>query len=302
MNLEIDKRNELQIKDYVKSFLDYIDVKDKTIETYKIALKQFCSYLKDHNIKTPTREDIIEYRENLKESLKPNTVNSYLIAIRNLYNYLEYEGITKNVTKNIKGMSVGEEHKRNSLTEEQCKNVLDNALNNREKIIFLLGVICGLRAKEIVNIQISDFKEKDGKICLYVLGKARDYKQDFVVVPNDLFELIKEYVNEYNINNYLFISSSNHNHNGKLTTKTIRLIVKDMFRRVGIEGDEYSFHSCRHSFATLSIKNGIDIREVSQALRHRSLQTTTIYLHDLEKLNNHCSNSISNILLSKEGI
>ena len=300
MNLEIDKRNELQIKDYVKSFLDYIDVKDKTIETYEIALRQFLGYLKEHNIKTPTREDIIEYRENLKENLKPNTVNSYLIAIRNLYNYLEYEGITKNITKNIKGVNIGEEHKRNALTEEQCKSVLENALNNREKLMFLLGIVCGLRAKEIVNIQISDFKEKDGVICLYVFGKGRDYKEDFVVVPNDLFEFIKEYVKEYNINNYLFTSSSNHNHNGKLTTKTIRLIIKDMFKRVGLDSEEYSQHSCRHTFATLSIKNGIDIREVSQALRHKSIQTTTIYLHDLEKLNNQCSNSISNILFNKE--
>lgn len=298
MNLEIDKRNELQIKDYVIRFLDYIDVKDKTVETYKIALKQFCSYLQENNIKNPTREDIIEYRERIKETLKPNTVNSYLIAIRNLYDYLEYEGITKNITKNIKGMNVGNEHKRNALNEEQCKKILDNALNNREKIIFLLGVVCGLRANEIVNIQINDFKEKDGKICLYVLGKARDYKEDFVVVPNDLFELIKKYVEENRITNYLLVSNSNHNHNGKLTTKTIRYIVKDMFRRIGLDSDEYCFHSCRHSFATLSIKNGIDIREVSQALRHRSLNTTSIYLHDLEKINNQCSNSVSNILLS----
>lgn len=298
MNLEIDKRNELLITDYVNKFLNYIDVKDKTVETYKIALKQFCSYLQENNIKTPTREDIIEYREILKQNVKPNTVNSYLIAIRNLYDYLEYEGITKNITKNIKGMSVGNEHKRNALNEEQCKKILDNALNDREKIIFLLGVVCGLRANEIVNIQINDFKEKDGKICLYVLGKARDYKEDFVVVPNDLFELIKKYVEENRITNYLLVSNSNHNHNGKLTTKTIRLIVKNMFKRVGIVGEEYVFHSCRHSFATFSLKNGIDIREVSQAMRHKSISTTLVYSHDLEKINNKCSNSISNILLS----
>lgn len=298
MNLEVNEKNELQVKDYVDGFLNYIDVKEKTIDTYKMALKQFCIYLKDNNIKNPTREEIIEYREHLKETLKPNTVNSYLIAIRNLYNYLEYEGIMKNVTKNIKGMEVGSEHKRNALTEEQCKNILENVKDIREKVIFLLGVVCGLRANEMVNIEITDFKEKDGKICLYVLGKGRDYKQDFVVIPNDLFEIIKDYVKEYNIKNYLFVSNSNHNYNGKLTTKTIRLIVKNMFKRVGIVGDEYSLHSCRHYFATASIKNGIDIREVSQAMRHKSISTTSIYLHDLEKINNQCSNSISNILLS----
>ena len=297
--ITLKNKNEFEIKNYVGNFLDYIDVSKKTSETYKIALKQFCGYLYVNNIKNPTREEIIEYREYLKTYLKPNTVNSYLIAIRNLYSFLEYEGITKNVTKNIKSINIGEEHKKNALTQEQCKEVLENAKNIREKIIFLLGVVCGLRANEMVNIKLEDFKIKDDKICLYVLGKARDYKQDFVVIPNDLFDLIKEYIDKYKIENYLFVSNSNHNHNGKITTKTIRYIVKEMFKRIGLDSEEYSLHSCRHTFATLSIKNGMDIREVSQALRHKSLQTTTIYLHDLEKINNKCSNSISNILLEE---
>ena len=87
--------SQLRVRDYVKRFLDYIDVSPKTIETYKIALRQFTSYLDRNNISNPTREQIIEYREQLKEYLKPTTVNSYLIAIRNLYQWLEYEEITK---------------------------------------------------------------------------------------------------------------------------------------------------------------------------------------------------------------
>ena len=71
-----------------------------------------------------------------------------------------------------------------------------------------------------------------------------------------------------------------------------------MFRRAGIEGKEYSCHSCRHTFATLSIQNGTDIREVSQALRHKSIYTTQIYLHDLEKIKDKCSNKVSNLLFN----
>ena len=295
----LKEKNELEVENYVDKFLNYIDVSNKTVETYKIALRQFCSYLHEKGIKNPTREEIIEYREYLKEHLKPTSVNAYLIAIRNLYNYLEYEGITKNITKNIKGITIGNEHKKNALTEQQCKDIINNALNDREKIMFLLGVVCGLRANEIVNIEITDFQKKDDKICLYVLGKGRDYKQDYVIIPDYLFDLIKKYVEQNEITNYLFVSKSNNNHNGKLTTKTIRFIIKEMFKRIGLDSELYSQHSCRHTFATSSIKNGIDIREVSQALRHKSLATTTIYLHDLEKINNKCSNVVCNILFDK---
>ena len=165
-------------------------------------------------------------------------------------------------------------------------------------MLFLLATTCGIRANELVNIRLEDFKEKQGKICLYLLGKARDYKQDYVIISEDVFKLIKEYIKLYNITDYLFTSTSNHNTGGKLTTKTIRLIMKNMFRRIGLDGNEYSCHSCRHTFATLSIQNGEDIREVSQALRHKQLNTTMIYLHDLERINNNCTNVVSNVLFN----
>lgn len=293
-----EQQNDVQIKNYVERYLNYIDVSENTVKTYNVGLKMFCEYITLNNIKTPTREDIIAFREDLKERLQPNTVNSYMIAVRNFYDWLEYEDITKNITKKIKGIKIGEEHKRESLTEEQVKLVLDNTKDIREKTLFSLLISCGLRANEIVNIELKDFKEKQGNICLYVLGKARDYKQDFVIIPKELFDLIKEYVSEFNITDYLFTSTSNHNTNGKLTTKTIRLMIKNMFKRVGIVGDEYCCHSCRHTFATLSLINGEDIREVQQAMRHHSISTTQRYLHDLDRLNNKCSNVVSSVLFS----
>lgn len=288
---------DLNIVDLKQRYLDYIDVSENTVKTYDIGLLQFIQYLNDNNIRFPTREDIINFRNYLQAYHKPTTVNSYIIAVRNFFDWLEYEGISKNIAKKIKGIKVGNEHKRNALSVEQCKLVLDNAKDLREKVLFLLTTTCGIRANEIVNIRLQDFKEKDGKTCLYLLGKARDYKEDYVIVTNEVLDLIKRYILEYNIYDYLFVSSSNNNKNGKLTTKTIRLTIKNMFKRVGIVGDEYSCHSLRHTFATLSIQNDTDIREVSQALRHKNLQTTMIYLHDLEMINNKCSSAVAGIIM-----
>lgn len=287
----------LNIVDLKQRYLDYIDVSENTVKTYDVGLLQFIQYLNDNNIKFPTREDIINFRNYLQAYHKPTTVNSYIIAVRNFFDWLEYEGISKNIAKKIKGIKVGNEHKRNALSAEQCKLVLDNAKDLREKVLFLLAITCGIRANEIVNIRLQDFKEKDGKTCLYLLGKARDYKEDYVIVTNEVLDLIKRYILEYNIYDYLFVSSSNNNKNGKLTTKTIRLTIKNMFKRVGIVGDEYSCHSLRHTFATLSILNGTDIREVSQALRHKNIQTSMIYLHDLEMINNKCSSAVAGIIM-----
>jgi len=56
------------------------------------------------------------------------------------------------------------------------------------------------------------------------------------------------------------------------TDKAIRRWVK----RAGIE-KKISFHNARHTFATLSLTNGVDIYTVSKLLGHKSLETTEIY-------------------------
>lgn len=301
----MEKERELIIKNsfieskekLINSFLEYVDVSEKSQKTYQNGLNAFFEYIYLNNIKNPTRIDILGFREHIKGYLSVSTVNTYMIGVRNFFKWLEYSGIYKNITENVKGMKISNSHRKEPLTQDQCQMILENVENTREKIIFLLAITCGLRANELVNIRLKDFKMKQDKICLYVLGKGREFKEDFVVIPEKLYDYIQKYIQEYDIIDYLFVSNSNNNNNGKLTTKTIRLIVKNMFKRVGINGNEYSLHSCRHSFATMAIQNGQDIREVSQALRHKSLSTSMIYIHDLERINNTCSNSVSNLIL-----
>lgn len=278
--------------DIVDRYLNYIDVTKTTYDTYKNGLKVFFNYLKLNNIKNPTREHIINFREYLKQNHSLSTVNTYLISTRNFFKWLEYEELYKDITKNVKGVTLVREHRREPLTNEQVRLVLNNTQDLREKVIFMLGICCGCRANEICNIQLKDFVQKGDKILLYLLGKGRDGKVDYVVIDYNLYNLIQEYIKKYNIINYLFTSVYK-NDGSKLTSKTIRYIVKNMFRRVGIDSELYTCHSMRHTFATENLLSGIDIREVSKAMRHKNTSTTEIYAHDIEKRNNQCFNTLA---------
>lgn len=288
---------EIVVKDYVEKFLNYIDVEEKTRDTYKIALKQFCGYLMSKGINTPTRDEIIEYREFLKENHKPTTVNSYLIAIRNLYSYLEYEGITKDITKNIKGIKLEQKHLKRGLSKEEISKVLDVCKDNRERLMVKMMINLGLRCNELINIQLEDFYDDKGVIMLKVLGKARNgLKQDSIKVDNRLFDMISDYVREYSITDYLFTSTSNHNKNGKLTTKTIRLTITNLFKKADLDMNMLSTHSTRHTTVELLLENGVDLREVSEFVRHKSLNTTLVYSREINQRNSQTSNVLADML------
>ena len=296
-SLFINEKKEIVVTDYVNSFLNYIDVSEKTRDTYRIALKQFCGYLIERNILEPTREDIIEYREHIKTFLKPTSVNSYLIAIRNLYSYLEYESITKDITKHIKGIKLENKHLKRGLTKEEIDKVLSVCKDNRERLMIKLMINLGLRCNEVVNIQLEDFYDDKGVIMLKILGKGRNgLKQDSIKVDDRLFDMITSYVREYEITNYLFTSTSNHNKNGKLTTKTIRLTITNLFKKSDLDMNKISCHSTRHTTVELLLENGVDIREVSEFLRHKSLSTTLIYSKEINQRNSQTSNILANML------
>lgn len=279
------------VKDYIKRYLDYIDVSDNTVKTYNVGLLQFFEYLKENNIQEPTREDIIAFREHMKVEHKTNTINAYLIAIRNFYNWLEYEQITKNITKNIKGIKLERKHLKRGLSLEEIKQVLSVCKDTREELLVKLMINCGLRCNEVVNIQLSDFYNDRGVIMMKVLGKAREgLKQDSIKIDNRLFGLIQEYVREYEIKDYLFVSTSNHNTNGKLTTKTIRYIITNLFKKANLDMEMLSTHSTRHSTCELLLERGMPIQEVSEFMRHKSINTTMLYSKELEARNSQASN------------
>lgn len=290
--LVLNEKNQIMLKDYIERYLDYIDVSDNTIKTYNVGLLQFIDYLKSNNIQEPIREDVIAFREYLKEEqLKPNTINAYLIAVRNFYNWLEYEGITKDITKKIKGIKLERKHLKRGLSLEEIKKVLSVCKDIREELIIKIMINCGLRCNEVVNIELTDFYNDKGIVMMKVLGKARNgLKQDAIKIDNRLFELIQEYVKQYNIQDYLFVSTSNHNTNGKLTTKTIRYIVKNLFEKAGLDMDMLSTHSTRHTTCELLLEKGMPIQEVSEFMRHKSINTTIVYSKELDARNSQASN------------
>lgn len=294
-NIEVKQKDNLVIEPLIQRFLNYIDVSENTTKAYNVGLIQFNEYLKANGIKEPTRETIIEFREYLLETHKPKTVNLYLIAVKNFYSWLEYEGITKDISKKIKGIKLEQRHLKRGLSQEEIKQVLGVCKDIREELLVKLMITCGLRCNEVVNIETQDFYKDGDAIMLKVLGKGRDgLKQDLVRIDNRLFELIKEYCKEYNVTDYLFTSTSNHNTNGKLTTKTIRYIITNLFKKAELDMEMLSTHSTRHTSCELALESGLDLREVSEFMRHRSLQTTLVYAKELEQRNSVVSTTIGN--------
>lgn len=285
-----------ELNEYKESFIDYLDVDEKTLNTYRVGILSFMNYLKNNQINKPVREDIIGYRNYLRENYSSNTVNTYMIAVRALFKYLKIHNKYEDITVDIKGAKYDTTPRKEVLSLEQMKSIYSTLEDSREKALFGIMISTGLRVCEISTALIEDIKEHNGEIVLFILGKKRDSKNEYVKLPNQVIEDIKNYIGD-RTQGSIFVSTSNNNINGGMTTTSLRRIVKSILKRYGIEKDTISCHSLRRSFAVVSYETGSSIYDIQQVLRHQNIQTTTRYLKQVDRDKNKTEYNVANVIL-----
>ena len=287
---------DLDFNRLIKEFNLFIQVKQATRDTYNKGLQAFWCYIQTKALTNISRADLLNYIEYLKgKDLKPTTIKSYIASIKAFYKFLEIQYNFKDIAKSIKTPAISKSFKKDALTVSQTKDLINNTNDLRDKIIILLGVSCGLRTVEISRLDKSDLQIKGNKPILWVLGKARDEKE-FIVLPDSLYSLILEYLETRQDNKDALLIGVSNRSCDRLNTGSISRIIKTHLRNNNINSSRITAHSLRHTAITLSLLSGNSLRETQELARHKNINTTLIYAHDLDKLNNKCSNNILDLI------
>ena len=278
----------VSIDDAVESFLSECDIRENSRNVYRRALLYFFKWVKDtgRTINELSRVDVICFKETLLATHSNLSVASYLVALRRFYEWAEGNKLYPNIAKGIKSPKRKNAYLKEHLRENQIHSLLKYlAGNTRDYAIVNLLLRTGLRCIEITRLNIEDVTYKGGKRILRVWGKGRDERDNFVVLTDKAYQPIKAYLETRGITTLkepLFISTSNRNLQGRLTTRTISKICKESFRAIGIDGKEYTAHSLRHTTAVMLLKNG-SLADVQSVLRHASPATSQIYTKSIEE-------------------
>jgi site-specific recombinase XerD len=160
------------------------------------------------------------------------------------------------------------------------------ALEIRDRALFELAYACGLRAEELVSLQVDDV-DHDGE-QLRVEGKGR--KTRYVPVGELALAAVSRYLERARpalaaaphasaassanagAERALFLSKSGR----ALGTSDVRRRLRVWTERAAIAGGA-SPHALRHSFATHLLDGGADLRSIQELLGHASVSTTQVY-------------------------
>lgn len=277
------------MKNKIDEFIEYIrfqrNYSNNTEINYLIDLEEYEEYLKKERINylNITYHQINKYTKYLKEEKKfqPTSINRHLSSLRSFYNFLiKEEYINTNPFKLATGPKKTlklPNYMKYSEFEIMISSIEESDLGIRNIALLELLLATGARIGELINIKVKDINFSDREIK--VLGKGN---KERICYFNEHAEVsLKKYINssrnnllKHKTSEYLFI-----NHLGdKLTDRGVRTIIDSIIKKSSLN-TKVTPHTFRHTFATMLLNEGCDLKSVQELLGHVNLSTTSIYTH-----------------------
>lgn len=259
---------------------------ERTCRAYALDTRQFAQWACSHGLELVeiAPRDIRRYIAHLSERrLSPASSARKLAALRSLFkSQREHGHIAQSPADLLESPRRGS-YLPSVLPAHELAGLLDaipatDPLRIRDKALFELAYACGLRAEELVSLNVSSVGWDAEQ--LRVEGKGG--KTRFVPIGEIAMKALRAYVDgpkrprgallSSGEEQALFLSRTGR----RLSTSDVRRRLRVWSARAGVPGG-VSPHTLRHSFATHLLDGGSDLRVIQELLGHASISTTRLY-------------------------
>ena len=303
-----------KLLDQVRNSLRQRNYSYRTEQAYIGWIKRYILFHKKRHPKDMGEEEIGEYLTYLavEKKVSPSTQNQALNSIMYLYKY-----ILKIDLGEIKSLRPrGTKHLPTVLAPDEARRILV-LLSGQTQLMAKLLYGSGLRVSEVLRLRVKDIDFEQSQI---LVRDSKGNKDRVTMLPQSLQEPLKEHLVRARI---VYNADQRNNVNGvelphALARKypnagkewiwqwvfpsgnlskdprsgiirrhhrfgsSLRKSIKSATKIAGIQ-KQVTPHTFRHSFATHLLENNYDIRTVQELLGHKSVKTTMIYTHVLNR-------------------
>lgn len=265
-----------QIKE---DFLIYLSVEKNlstsTLVSYSQDIEKFFRFLilKNISLKYLKGKNLIEYMMFLKKKgLSSSSIARNISSVRGLYRYLISKGDVNPGILNLFESPKIERRIPETLNRQTIDKLIlvSNSKNHQKRIrnIAILGLLAttGMRISELASLKKDDINLSENWVR--VIGKGN--RERMVFFPEEIKPFLSYCISQDGI--FLFEARK-----GKpMTRQNIWKIVRHAGKKAGFDINVKP-HMFRHTFATLLLESGMDIRIIQELLGHKSISTTKIY-------------------------
>ena len=269
------------------------NLSSKTLNAYKIDLEQFARYKNFQHLMIQEFDKYLlkDYIQSLYSlELKAKTIKRKVAVLKAFFIHLEFEEMIvispfrkiRVSIKEPKALPKTMELKEIRKILKYLYKLKDNYYKKdtysykaliRDIVVIEILFSTGIRVSELCNIQKTHINLQTGVIK--IKGKG-DKERIIQVCDIEIKKLLKDYVTlfekQIEDNIYFLINRLGN----QISEQSVRLMINKYQKLSGIN-KHITPHMFRHSFATLLLEEGVDVRYIQHMLGHSSISTTQIY-------------------------
>jgi len=264
------KSSSLPIIEQVSREMRIQNYSQRTIDSYSTSLKRLMRYKAKpvEQITITELKDYLYHRINV-DDISVSTINQCISAYKVLQESVlgkHWDPIKIKRPRKDKKLPI-------ILSEEEILRMINVTRNIKHRAIIAFTYSSGLRREEVRELKPNSIDSSRMQIHVKN-GKGR--KDRYTILSKTTLELLRVYYKEERPKTFLFEPKNKKGtHYG---AETLNKIVKTAASKAKIKKD-VSIHTLRHCFATHLIEHGVSLPIVQQFMGHKSITTTTVYLH-----------------------
>lgn len=254
------------------------DLADSTLHNYASCRNQFLDWAENElSRKDPdliSFSDIRSYILYLRDvrHLGNRTINLHLAVIRDFFRYVLHRDWDRYEVPFLRF----DEYLPSVPTREEVNLLLNSFTNRKHKAEIVLLYSSGLRVSEVSRLRCGHILASKGQV--YV-SRSKNRSDRYAVLSARAYETLREYVkNDWRgatKEDWLFPGQKPGEH---VCTQSIYAPLVRQLSILGWSDRGYDCHSLRHAFGLHLYEAGTDLVTIKEALGHKSLSSTMIYL------------------------
>jgi integrase/recombinase XerD len=281
------------------------DLAATTATTYRAGVKRFLAWAVDQG--SVTDDTIREWKGALlADGRKPGTVNTWLAGVRAFFAWaVGARRLPHNPAASVKGArrkGTSQKHKRSDLTNDEVRRVLaatdrTTAAGKRDCAILALMAYTAARTVELHRADLDDLATEAGQLVLHVRGKGHVEADDLIVIAhpqaaNALHDWLSVRGDRAGA---LFTSLSDRSRGKRMSLQAYRAMWLHAKKTAGVrdKAGTKTLHSLRHTAISNAVRHGAPVQKVQAMARHANIQTTMIYYHEADRIENPAERFIS---------
>jgi integrase len=280
-----------KVYEYYDNYISELEAygKEGTAEVYRYSRDKFQEFRKSLNFDEVTPEFLRHWQSwMIRNGMSKTTISMYVRALRSLYNQAIDKGEANPLLYPFRKFKPpAQKNRKTAISLTDMKKFFEYAEPDDYwkavslaifKFSYLTG---GMNLTDICHLKHSDIK---GDYFVYDRIKTIDTEKESEPIEVHLLDAAKEIIEKYGTGiDYVFpfikkaLSTKEKKARIKQVNKNINKWVQKVAEELEIE-DHVTFYSARHSFATVLMKKGIPVAQISRMLGHADIKTTQDYL------------------------